>query len=65
MCAEDNVEYMDVSIEVLRAQIAISSQMPPNKAFTGRWGFCANLKQFSTPQPFSARTGFVRPPQRQ
>jgi hypothetical protein len=35
-----------------------------NKACTWRWGFCGNLKQFSTPFHFSGWTASPSPPQR-
>ena len=36
-----------------------------NKACSGRQGVWRHLRQFYTPQPFSVRTAFRRPPQRQ
>jgi len=46
------------------SDFSVTIKTAANKACTRRWGFCANLKQFSTPQHFSSRTAFRRPPQR-
>jgi hypothetical protein len=43
---------------------SLSKSGLPNKACTRRWGFGGIFKHFSTPQPFSNRTAYRRPPQR-
>jgi len=44
--------------------MALISKTQANKACTRRWGFWRDSKPFSTPQHFSSRTAFRRPPQR-
>jgi hypothetical protein len=45
-------------------QSSLKAVALPNKACTRRWGFGGIFKPFSTPQHFSNRTAFRRPPQR-
>jgi hypothetical protein len=62
-----NEIFSDSHAKIAKAKIAKFKavlQNAPNKACTRRWGFWRDSKHFSTPQHFSSRTAFRRPPQR-